>query len=68
MALTVFSGPEITLPALRGDHGSTLTSVELDITRQTALGTFAEVTIGGSGAAVPEVGIIFPVGVPTFCA
>lgn len=84
MALEVFTGTSVTLPALRGDdqysHSSALVDTtrldaagtfsikNVDFSRQDASHTFTEVTLGGSGANIPKVGIIFPTGVPVFCA
>ena len=95
MALEVFSGSSVTLPALSGTAvhsevdvvtipsggiylpigldfssivGDGFTQINADFSKQTASSTFTEVNVGGSGDTVPKVGIIFPRGVPVFCA
>ena len=82
MALEVFTGTSVNIPApgggtaqsevqidnSRNDATGTLAVVDADFSRQAASPSFAVVNIGGSGDTVPQVGIIFPRGVPVFCA
>ena len=67
MALEVFSGTVVTIPAPHTPGAVAFTSNNADTSPANNIGTFTTVNIGGSGANIPEVGIIFPHGVPIFC-